>query len=131
MSWGTAQPPSRRGGSGESFSIPPRVLTTTLQPLPPLPPLGLAAGRVEVPGNTPVAEQPADGARSLGRVLGSGCLLRGSAPGLDALTGCLVAWRERVGLCWAGDTRAAPGFQKIQCPQMGTEWQRQEGGGQG
>ena len=86
---------------------------------------------MEVPGKTPVAEEPADGARGLGRVLDSGCLLRGSASGLDAPTGCLVAWRWHAGLCCAGDVRATPGFQKIPCPRMGTEWQRPQRWGPG
>lgn len=38
------------------------------------------------------AEEPADGAWGLGRSLDSGCFLRGSASGGDALTRCLLDW---------------------------------------
>lgn len=85
---------------------------------------------MEVPGKTPGAEEPADGARGLGRVLDSGCL-RGSASGLDALTGRLLAWRWQAGLHCAGDVRAPPGFQRIQCPGTGKCGRDGRDGGQG
>lgn len=84
---------------------------------------------MEVPGKILRAEESADGARGLGGLLDSGCLLRGSASSLDAPTGCLLAWHWQAELRRAGDSRAPWGFQKIQCPGMGMEWQRQRGWG--